>query len=86
MYGLAATWIPGGRKILPYSIQRRMWRHPDEFRDDLTSLFKLLRDKKIKPLIAARIPLTDVRRAHEMLAAGSVMGKIVLMCGDYDGE
>ena len=84
LYGLAAAVLPGNRKIIPYSIQRRMWRHPDDFREDLTALFELLDSGKIKPIIAARMPLADVKKAHEMLASGSVVGKIVLLCGDQN--
>lgn len=82
--GLAVMVLPGRRKILPYSIQRRMWRHPDDFREDLTALFELLRTGKTKPVIAARMPLADVKKAHEMLAQGSVTGKIILICGEQD--
>lgn len=84
LYGLAAALLPGRRRIRPYSIQRRMWRHPDEFREDLMALFELLRNGKIKPLVAARLPLAEVKAAHEMLARGSVTGKIVLLCGNQD--
>lgn len=82
LYAIAAAALPGRRKILPYSIQRRMWRYPDDFRADLMTLFELLREGKIKPLIAARMPLADVKKAHAMLARGSVTGKIVLLCGE----
>jgi NADPH2:quinone reductase len=85
LYGVAAWCLPGGRRIRVYSIQRRMWRHPDWFREDLTALFELLRNGQIKPVIAARIPLAEARRAHELLARGSVIGKIVLICGAQDG-
>lgn len=80
-YMLASRLSLSGRRIVPYSIQRRMWAHRDEFRSDLSELFRLLSQKKIKPLIAARLPLSEVRRAHEMLAGGGVQGKIVLTCG-----
>jgi NADPH2:quinone reductase len=32
----------------------------------------------IRPLIHARLPLAEARRAHEMLEAGEVIGKIVM--------
>lgn len=51
---------------------------PDMSRQDLFSLFDLLRDRKIKPLIAKRFPLGEARQAHEMLGKGGVVGKIVL--------
>jgi NADPH2:quinone reductase len=82
LYKLAAACLPGKRRIRFYSIQRRMWHHPDWFHRDLTSLFALLQAGKIQPVIAARMPLTDAKRAHEMLAGGSVTGKIVLLCGE----
>jgi NADPH2:quinone reductase len=63
-----------------------MWRHPDWFREDLTALFELVGDGKIKPIIAARMPLAEARRAHELLAHGSVTGKIVLLCGEQNDK
>jgi NADPH2:quinone reductase len=82
LYKLAARCLLGGRRIRIYSIQRRMWRHPDWFREDLTALFELLRRGKVTPMIAARIPLAEAKRAHELLAGGSAPGKIVLLCGE----
>jgi len=34
---------------------------------------------EVKPLIAQRLPLAEARRAHELLGAGGVTGKIVLV-------
>ena len=42
-------------------------------------LLDLLKQGKIKPLIARRLPLEEARRAHEMLGEGGVLGKIVLL-------
>ena len=50
------------------------------FRQDLLELLDLLRQKKIKPLIARTFPLDQARQAHEMLGEGGVTGKIVLVC------
>ena len=49
------------------------------FRQDLTALFELLQQKKIKPLIAQRLPLAEARHAQELLGKGGVVGKIVLV-------
>jgi hypothetical protein len=49
------------------------------FRHDLLTSFDLLQQKKIKPLIAERLPLYQARHAHELLGSGGVIGKIVLM-------
>jgi NADPH:quinone reductase len=49
------------------------------FRQDLITLFGLLQQQKIKPLIAQRFPLADARHAQELLGKGGVIGKIVLV-------
>jgi NADPH2:quinone reductase len=44
----------------------------------LSVLLDLLQQKKIKPLVAERLPLAEARQAHELLEKGGVVGKIVL--------
>ncbi len=74
------NWFKPGRKsMVPYSIQWMMRLKPAWFRDDLLTLLDLLKQGKIKPLIAQRLPLEGARRAHEMLGEGGVLGKIVLV-------
>jgi NADPH2:quinone reductase len=51
---------------------------PAWFRQDLVALFDLLQQQRIKPLIAQRFPITEARRAHELLGKGGVIRKIVL--------
>jgi NADPH:quinone reductase-like Zn-dependent oxidoreductase len=46
----------------------------------LSALLELLRQGKIEPIIAERIPLEEAARAHELLGRGAVIGKIVLLC------
>jgi NADPH:quinone reductase-like Zn-dependent oxidoreductase len=50
-------------------------------RDDLTRIFALLAQKKIDPLVYRTFPLLEARQALELLAKGSVEGKIVLTNG-----
>jgi len=77
---IAAGWmLPGRRRVVPYSIQTLMRLKPALFRQDLVTLFDLLREQKIKPIVAERFRLEDARRAHELLAKGGVTGKIVLV-------
>jgi NADPH:quinone reductase len=77
---IAGGWLlPGRKRVVPYSIQWLMRAKPAWFREDLTTLFELLRQKKIKPLVARRFPLRDARRAHELLGKGGVTGKFVLV-------
>lgn len=77
---IAGGWLlPGRKRIVPYSIQTLKRLKPDFFRQDLVALLALLRDRKIEPLVAHRFPLTEARRAQELLARGGVTGKIVLV-------
>jgi len=46
----------------------------------LTVLLNLLKEGKIKPIIAAGMPLNETAKAHKLLEKGSVMGKIVFIC------
>jgi NADPH:quinone reductase-like Zn-dependent oxidoreductase len=74
------NWFLRGRKsMVPYSIQSLMRLRPTWFRYDLLTLFDLLQQRKIKPLIAQRLPLCQARHAHELLGSGGVIGKIVLV-------
>jgi NADPH:quinone reductase-like Zn-dependent oxidoreductase len=49
------------------------------FMEDLPKLFKLLEDGKIKPVIAARLPLLEARKANELLESGQITGNLVLL-------
>jgi len=74
------NWFKFGQKsMVPYSIQWLMRFKPAWFRQDLVTLLDLLKQRKITPLIAQRLPLEQARRAHEMLGEGGVLGKIVLL-------
>jgi NADPH2:quinone reductase len=80
---IAGGWLlPGRKRIVPYSIQTLKRLKSTMFRKDLISLLALLQAKKIKPLIAQRLPLAQARQAHELLGKGGVTGKIVLV---HDG-
>jgi NADPH:quinone reductase-like Zn-dependent oxidoreductase len=47
-------------------------------REDLPKIFALLAEKKIDPLVTHTFGLLEARQALELLATGSVEGKIVL--------
>jgi NADPH2:quinone reductase len=72
--------VPDKRKFMLYSIQTLKRLKPDWFHEDLISLLNLLEQGKIKPIVAERMPLNQATQAHELLASGSVTGKIVLIC------
>jgi len=68
-----------GRRIANYFIGGLKEAHPEWFRSDLAALLDLLSQKKISPVIAERLPLTEARRAHVLLDQAAVSGKIVLI-------
>ena len=77
---IAASWLlPGRRRVSLYSIQWLMRAKRDLFREDLSALFQLLQEHKIKPIVAQRLPLAEARQAHELLGKGGVTGKLVLV-------
>jgi NADPH2:quinone reductase len=78
LYIFGGWLLPGRKRVVPYSIQTLKRLKPEWFRRDLTTLLDLLNQKKIKPLVAQRLPLAEARRAHELLGKGGVIGKIVL--------
>ncbi|MEE4347429.1 MAG: medium chain dehydrogenase/reductase family protein, partial [Paracoccaceae bacterium] len=71
-------WLPNGHATAFYSIGAMRRKHPDWFREDLSTLFGLLAAGKIKPVVAEVLPLSQVRQAHERIEAGTVQGKLVL--------
>jgi NADPH:quinone reductase-like Zn-dependent oxidoreductase len=54
-------------------------RNPVEFREDFGALVELLREGKIHPVVAERLPLSAARRAHELLESAASRGKLVLV-------
>ncbi len=78
---IVGGWLfPGRRRVVPYSIQWLKRLRPALFRQDLLALLDLLKQQKIKPLIAQRFPLAEARHAQELLGKGGMTGKIVLVC------
>lgn len=79
LYIAGSLLLPGRKRVIPYSIQTLKRLKPTLFREDLTALFELLQQQKIKPIVAQRLPLSEARQAQELLGEGGVIGKIVLV-------
>jgi NADPH:quinone reductase-like Zn-dependent oxidoreductase len=79
LYIAGSLLLPGRKRVIPYSIQTLKRLRPTFFRQDLTALFELLQQQKIKPIVAQRFPLSEARQAQELLGEGGVIGKIVLV-------
>jgi NADPH:quinone reductase len=67
-----------GRRGDFYGISALYRKDPRPLREDLPKIFALLAEKKIDPLVTRTFPLLDARQAIELVASGSVEGKIVL--------
>jgi NADPH:quinone reductase-like Zn-dependent oxidoreductase len=68
-----------GKRVEGYFIAGMKAAHPDWFRADLRTLFDLLAQGKLHPVIAERLPLSEARRAHELMDHAGARGKIVLI-------
>ena len=69
--------LPNLRTANFYSIGSLRKKHPDWFVEDLTALFRLLAQNKIKPIIAGHYPLEKAAEVHQMIERADVKGKIV---------
>ena len=67
------------RRVSGYRVQKLRIPHQDWFREDFRVLLELLRDGKIHPVVAERVPLSEARRAHELLESAAAKGKLVLV-------
>jgi len=70
-----------GRRGAFYGITALYRKDPGPLHEDLPKIFALLAEKKIDPLVSRTFKLLEARQAVELLAAGAVEGKIVLVDG-----
>ncbi|MFN3972807.1 MAG: medium chain dehydrogenase/reductase family protein [Gemmobacter sp.] len=71
-------WLPNGHATAFYSIGAMRRKHPEWFREDLAALFGMLAEGLIAPVVSVVLPLKEVRRAHALVEAGEVAGKLIL--------
>ncbi|NOH01813.1 MAG: zinc-binding dehydrogenase [Chloroflexi bacterium] len=70
--------LPNGRAVKLYGTGASFLdRRP--FLEDWAALFRLLAEGKIAPVIAAKFPILEARKANELLESGQVVGNIVLL-------
>jgi NADPH:quinone reductase-like Zn-dependent oxidoreductase len=70
--------LPNGKSAAVYGTGiSRFNRRP--FLEDWDTLFKLLEEGRIDPVIAARFPILEAAKANELLESGQVIGNIVLL-------
>ena len=70
--------LPNGRSARYYGTgSSRLNRRP--FLEDWATLFKLLEEGKIKPVIEKKFPILEAAQANELLESGKVTGNLVLL-------
>jgi len=76
-----ALWglLSPSRRVLSYRVQVLRTHHQDWFDEDFRALLGLLREREIHPAVAARLQLSEARRAHELLESTASTGKIVFV-------
>jgi len=62
-----------------YGISASYKKDKTSIQEDLESLFDLLKDGKIKPIISERFPILEAAKANSLLETGNISGKIVLV-------
>jgi NADPH:quinone reductase-like Zn-dependent oxidoreductase len=75
----ALSFLFDGRRAVFYSITARRSTHPEDFKADMATLFELLREGAIHPVVIDRLPLAAASRVHARIDAGGLGGKIVLL-------
>lgn len=75
----AFKFLFSGRSAVWYSITARRTKQPEEFKADMATLFGLLRDGAIHPVVIDRLPLAAAREVHTRIDGGGLGGKIVLI-------
>lgn len=71
--------LPNGKSATFYGITALYQRDKAPFKEDLPKLFKLLETGQIKPIVTAKFPILEARKANEMLEGGQISGNIVLL-------
>jgi len=69
----------GGRRAVWYSITDRRKAHPAQFADDMAKLLNCLKEGRIKPVVADRLPLVAAADVHRRIDKGGLGGKVVLL-------
>jgi len=79
---LALKLRPDRRTVRLYNITISRGASRADVRRDWAELLALGATGALAPTVAEVVPLADVRRAHELVDGGSVIGKVVLRCAE----
>jgi NADPH:quinone reductase-like Zn-dependent oxidoreductase len=76
---------PNGKKGEFYGISANYKKDKTSIHEDMESLFSLLKDGKINPIISERFPVLEAANANALLESGTTGGKIVLVASGLNG-
>jgi NADPH:quinone reductase-like Zn-dependent oxidoreductase len=74
--------LPNGKSIKLYGTSTYFLGNPKPYLEDWATLFKLLEDGKIKPVIAAQFPILEAVKANVLIESGQVVGNVVLVASE----
>ncbi len=78
---VAYRLVPRGRSAGFYGIGGRLGREDPTVREDLARVLDLAARGLLRPVVGARIPFAEARRAHELKERGGPAGKVLLVPG-----
>jgi len=73
---------PNGKALALYGTSTYFLFDQKSYLEDWATLFRLLEEGKIQPVIAARFPILEAAQANALLESGEVIGNVVLASPD----
>jgi NADPH:quinone reductase-like Zn-dependent oxidoreductase len=76
---IVTNLLPNGKSFKLYGTSRYFIGDKQPFLEDWATLFKLLEEGKIKPVIEKKYPILEAAQANALLESGTVTGNLVLL-------
>ena len=77
--------LPNGNSFKLYGTSSYFSFDRRPYLEDWATLFKLLEEGDIQPIIAATFPILEAAQANELLESGQVIGNVVLLSPELLG-
>ncbi len=75
----AVNLLPNGKSCKLYGTSFYSIGDKQPFLEDWAALFKLLEERRIKPVIEKKFPILEAAQANALLESGKVTGNVVLL-------
>ncbi len=76
---IVTNLLPNGKSFKLYGTSSYFLFNKDPYLEDWATLFKLLEERKIEPVIMQKFPILEAAKANELLESGQVVGNVVLV-------